>query len=535
MFFHCAFLVLLVAAGSSTPTPKSTVDIFPLSTVKSTLSIGIPHTTKPPQAPTPSSWSIPPALHDKRWIWTTHTTLQTAASASHENENEDVSAFELPHPMLPSPPSASSPSPTSAGHKFNVPRTFLIGQLLRTVYAAHLLPRHEPLVTSPPNRTTSAASQTSFDIHSPLSTTSYPSRPRPLCPDKHQNCGSSICYDPMVRWCCPGERNVCSIGDVCAEGKGVGEGRGPVYGCGPPDVTDGLDSRISTATATVSGTGNVGVSTTLATTTSQTAGTREGSARPTANAGRRVCVPSMLRQIVALVHSVRAFTILAPLRLECCGNICCFQGEVCTRSSDGAKCWPAATRRGVMGIEAARAEQDGMVHVAESPGQVGSDYVRKGGGGGHAGGGGHRSGVRPGAGAPGGGNHSGSPARPVVPTMLYLFLLFISFAVTSFPSSSSHPPLTGNTQTHANSKEYRQTRWSPHKRWSCHSPNKNCGVKGCYDPSTQPCCMHASGLNNLCAADKGESCCGERCCPNDTECRWDSNVKAYLCYPAGSF
>lgn len=531
MLFHCAFLVLLVAAGSSTPTPKSTVDIFPLPTVISTLSIGIPHTTKPPQAPKPSFWSYPPALHDKRWIWTTHTTLQTAASASQENEDEDVSASELPHRILPSSPSASSPSPTSAGHKFNVPRIFLIGQLLRTVYAAHLLPRHEPLVTSPSNLTTSAASQTSFDIHPPPST-SYPSRPRPLCPDKHQNCGPSICYDPMVQWCCPGGRNVCSIGDVCAEGKGVGEGRGPVYGCGPPDATDGLDSRISTATATLSGTGNVGVSTTLATTTSQTAGTREGSARPSANAGRRLGVPSMLRQIVALVHGVRAVAMTTSLRPECCGNICCSKGEVCTRSSDGAKCWPAATRRGIMGIEA-RAEQDGMVHVAESPGQVGSGYDKKRGGGGH-GGGGHGSGVRPGAGAPGGGHHSGSPARPVVPTMLYLFLLCISFAVASFPSSSSHPPLTGNTQTHA-SKKYRQTRWSPHKRWSCHSPNKNCGVKGCYDPSTQACCMHASGLNGLCAADKGESCCGERCCPNDTECRWDSNVKAYLCYPAGSF
>lgn len=184
--------------------------------------------------------------------------------------------------------------------------------------------------------------------------------------------------------------NVCTIGNVCAEAnKTAGEGGhgvgGTVYGCGPPDVTDGLDSRICTSpppTATQ-------MMRTLSTTTSQAEGSSrptQSSAAPIGNGGNRLAVPIVLRGMVALVQGVTAISLPSPVRPECCGDICCPQGEVCTRSSEGGKCWSADSRRGIAGPEETRTEQDDTVHVAELPSQAGNPQDKKGGGGGGHGG-----------------------------------------------------------------------------------------------------------------------------------------------------
>lgn len=403
---------------------------------------------------------------------------------------------------------------------------FLLALLfLGAAAIAQSMPRAEP-----PNSTwTSTSSPTiSFNIHPTYIFDPPPLHGTPLaCPDDEKRCGHHVCYDEKAQWCCPGKMNVCQVAELCAEGK-VGEDQ-VVYGCAPPDSIGGHDPRIRTTAFESDGRGEV---TKTMTGTLMTRIPAAGSSnilqistttatarlsRPTTNAGRRLGAPSILQSLsFFFAHNARAVTFPAPIKSESCSDICCALGEVCARSSTGPKCWlqakqpqttndgEAATVDGTLGSTGRK----GIAVVASAAGATASRAHH---------------------------HKKGSAARPVVPTLLYTLLPSISFAAASFPLNSAIASANGlfasTPQVNPLPRAYLDESSVISRRWSCHIPNQECGSKGCWNPAKHFCCQQPEGDYGLCAANRGETCCGSMCCPQHTECVVTGN---YLCTPRPS-
>jgi uncharacterized membrane protein YgcG len=379
---------------------------------------------------------------------------------------------------------------------------------LRGVAAANIVPRAESSITSPP----SPRPTVSFALHPTSVFDPPPALSGPLhCPDSQERCGQSLCYDPKSRWCCPGKMNVCTAGDQCAEGKSGGE---KVYGCAPSDVTNGMDSRITTAS--VQSTSQA--LTTMVTTTTRlpdsSKTTEANTLMPTAvmpigGAGHSIGVPRAVRNLAMLLTSVRAVAFPAPVRGGCCGEFCCKLGEVCARGSNGPKCWADADSVEVTEVNKDEDKSTNEVHTdveSNDDGTVETSVVER-----------RDLGLKP------GNRKKGSASRPTIPRLLYIFLLLVPFVVASVPSTAGHAaPVKSTPQISPNQKTFLA------KRWSCHMPHQDCGP-GCWDPSSEFCCQQPSGDYGLCAADKGESCCADRCCPQGYACQ--NQGQQYLCVP----
>jgi hypothetical protein len=410
--------------------------------------------------------------------------------------------------------------PSNSGRRIRVPRLFLAFLSFRAVTAAGIPLRLTNMTTSYTLRPTSI-----FDSP-PLHGTPLP------CPDGLERCGHSLCYVSDAQRCCPGRLNLCSLQEICVEGR-ADEGD-VVYGCVPPESTDpGRDPTMRTtavgsdresvitwswsgsgsAMATTKGetmatvtTSAITTSTTQATQSTSTSTTASASvSKPTGSGGRRLGAPSILCNLVLFVNSVRGVTFPAPIQPECCGGICCALGEVCTRSSTGAKCWHAGKRDT---IDPAL-DRDELTSSAlrEDHSDASSNVGDKkhGGAAGAAPEGHHR------------GHHDGkkgSASRPPI-SILISFTTATSASVAGAPQRSLLPKTSPATHNLS-------------KRWSCHKPKQDCGSKGCWDPAAQFCCQQPSGDYGTCAADKGEVCCGTMCCPKDYECRTKGD---YLCVP----
>jgi hypothetical protein len=471
-----------------------------------------------------SSQAIPADLGDSAGesAWITMKTKSTSMSGTPTSSTPVVS-------MLWQPPN------TNIGRRLGVPKLFVGLLSLFAVVAASLERVEPPAVIFAVASVPVATLTTSSDRSPPPSTISL------NCPQGQDQCGHSICYDPKTQWCCPDNLNVCQYSEVCAKAE-TGHGEA-IYGCGPPDARNGTNSRIHTTsvhnlsedvrtTTTVIST-NLSTAIVEALTSSSTSTTASVS-QPTGSGGTRLGIPSIMQSMVLLVRSAQAAAFASPVRPECCGDICCNLDEICTRSSTGPKCWPKAEQRAArsksygeagtasMEIALRQTQQNEVAPTDEEapPASLSESKV-----------------VAPvaavGAGAAaaagGAGHHKkkGNAARPTAPTLFYVFLLLIPFIAAnlspSLPVANNHVP-----QTSPSTQATTFKRWLFGKRWSCHKPNQNCGSSGCWDPAVHFCCNQPDGHYGLCAASKGEVCCGKSCCSENTECR---NEGDFLCYP----
>jgi hypothetical protein len=181
--------------------------------------------------------------------------------------------------------------PKSAGTQLSIPKIFRALLLIRPALANSVLARSE--ISMPPT-------------------------PTPLyCLLGTEPCGNSVCYTPTKQICCPGQQNVCKIGERCAEGKksnGI-----MVYGCAPPGVTGGLDAQMRTSTSTA-----------IAAITTKIPVKAAASSTPVASfvqfptsAGTRPSLPRILRTLTSVVGIVRAASSPSTILNDFCGGICC--------------------------------------------------------------------------------------------------------------------------------------------------------------------------------------------------------------------
>jgi hypothetical protein len=343
-----------------------------------------------------------------------------------------ISASDKPTPAA----AQSSPSPSvqtrlwhphfNSSPKFRVPRLFLALLSLHTATAAQIPPH-----LTYTNLTTSWTSHPSSVLDPP------PPHDAPLiCPEGLARCGHALCYSVDAQRCCPGGMNLCGWDERCVEGRS--EEGDVVYGCvllesGDPQprtagVVSDRESVLTwsgTATATTRRemTTDAGTITTVPSTTQtpqspSTSTTASASlSTPTRNIGDRLSTPSLLHNLMLFINSVRAVTFPAPIHPECCGDICCAPGEVCTRSWTGAKCWHAGKRDA---RDSTLDEELEHSDVKEDD-NARSDNVgdKKGGGTAGAAAGGHH-----------GGHHDdkkGSVARPKVSMLFYVVILMVTF------------------------------------------------------------------------------------------------------------
>jgi hypothetical protein len=276
-----------------------------------------------------------------------------------------------------------------------------------------------------------------------------------ICPEVLAHCGHTLCYSADAQRFCPGWMNLCGWDEICVEGK-ADEGEDVAYGCVPLDLEDPeYDSR-PTTTEVASDFASVVASSAIATTketimssttqparTSPTSTTANASLyKPAGSAGHSLVTPSLSHKLSIFANTVRAGTFPNPIRPECCGDICCTLGQVCTRSSTGLRCWHASKRDSLRneGELISRNGENGKV-------ESNNEQDKEDGGAAGAGAGGHR-----------GGNHDSKKAiaaRPKVPMLLYAVLLLSSFVFaaplednprTSQPISRSDVVFTSSVQ-----------------------------------------------------------------------------------------
>jgi hypothetical protein len=269
---------------------------------------------------------------------------------------------------------------------------------------------------------------TSWTSHTASISDPAPPHGTPLiCPEGLVHCGHTLCYSADAQRCRPGRMNLCGWDEVCVEGR-ADEGGNVAYGCvslnsGNPeyDLQPGTTAVASdfesvvTRSATATTTETIISSTTQPAQSSPTNTTASASLyKPIENAGRSLVTPSLLQKLSIFANTVRAVTFPNPIRPECCGDICCTLGQVCTHSSTGAKCWHAGKRDSLLseGELTSRNAEDGQV-------ESNNEKDKKDGGA---------------AGAAAGGHHGGNldskkaiAARPKVPMLLYAVLLLSSF------------------------------------------------------------------------------------------------------------
>ena len=428
--------------------------------------------------------------------------------------------------------------PKNAGGKLSIPRMFRAILLIRVAVAAST--SHGP------------AAVVSMSPDPQLFNTSIPTptpAPDPIyCANHLSNCGASICFDSATEYCCPHEQNICKNNELCAA-----KSLGPltVWGCAPPGVTDGLDSRIRTATmmskdeSMITKTGTSTMPSTTTVDASLTASSSSATSELTGNGGSKLGVPRVLRNLAILVQNARALANSLSNEIDCCGDICCAAGEVCARSSTGPKCWPEAgrvkARNDILDQADAVTQSIDSLDMADSntddfrdEDNDSTDLAKRKGGGGGAGAAGGAAGAGT-IGRPGPKPKKGGAARPNPPTVVYALLLLVSFIVTVHPfevaRADSSAPFVGTPQIDPATETSMDASWLLDKRWSCHKPKQNCGTQGCWNPAIHYCCQQPDGDYGLCMAGVGEQCCGDMCCPKDTECR---NEGQYLCYPKDS-
>jgi hypothetical protein len=484
---------------------------------------------------TASSQAVPEGFGgdtgDDQWMLTRPAnTPKTSASESGAPESNASKSGAPVISMLWQPPKSNS------ARRLGVPKLLLGLLSLRAVVAGNL-ERVEPAMTFAAGSALVATPTVSPDHSLPPSTETL------TCPQGQDGCGRGICYDPKALWCCPDKLNVCQKSEVCAKAN-TGHGDW-VYGCGPSDVTNG-DPRMHTTSVYTSNADvratTTGIPTTLSTATGEASTSNLKStpttgafSYPTKSGGSRLNVPSILPKIVLLVRSARAAAFASPLRPECCGDICCNLDEVCARSSTGPKCWPKAGQP----VARSEPEEEDTISREITLGQSRKNDVapldeetRPGNG--------ESKVVVPAAAAAAAAaagaararpHKKGSAARPTTPSLFYMFLLLMPFVAANLSPSlleaDRYGPVAGVPQTDTSTEATTNKRWFFEKRWSCHKPNQNCGSSGCWDPASDFCCNQPDGKYGLCAASKGEVCCGKMCCPENTEYH---NEGDFLCY-----
>ncbi|KAH7088761.1 hypothetical protein FB567DRAFT_522237 [Paraphoma chrysanthemicola] len=224
---------------------------------------------------------------------------------------------------------------TNAGARLNIPRIFRTLLFLRVAMASLTSQVSAPvtsIIPSPPQKV----------VNTSIPMPTIP--PGPIyCKQHFTNCGATLCFDTSEEFCCPFSQNVCKNGELCAAKF---SGPTTIFGCAPPGVSDGIDSRIRTVTQT-SQHGNTtmmtGAGTMMSTTSvdaSTTASYSGQTSEPTKNAAIGLSAPGILGKILFVGRSAHALAVRSPGKVDCCGGICCEVGEICARSSSGARCWP---------------------------------------------------------------------------------------------------------------------------------------------------------------------------------------------------
>jgi hypothetical protein len=373
---------------------------------------------------------------------------------------------------------------------------------LRGVAEATVVPRAEPFITflSTPSATIS------FQVHQTSMFDPPPQYGELLqCVGGQERCDHTLCFGPKAQWCCPDKMNVCDSGEVYAEEKASEE---QLFGCGLSDVTNGTDPRLSTTSVQTAGES----ATTIVTTTTGSAdgsnSTRASVSKSTGNANNRLDVPIVLRNLILVVNSARAIAFPVPVHGRCCGEFCCQPEEVCARGSDGPKCWPDTGSIEVTESDDKSNKSTNEVHtdVESREDDVHTSVIARGD-----------------LGPETDHGKKGSAALPTIPKLLYILPLLAPFIAAGVSTTTSHTtPTEGTLQTLPNPKTFLA------KRWSCHKPKQDCGP-GCWDPASQFCCQQPSGNYGLCTADKGESCCADKCCPQGYACR--NQGQQYMCVP----
>jgi hypothetical protein len=208
-----------------------------------------------------------------------------------------------------------------------------------------------------------------------------------------------------------------------------------VYGCAPPGVTDELDTQIRTSTSE-----SAGPKTTVNKLKAVASTTSAGSfvQLPT-SAADRLGVPKVLRTLATFVGTVQAASYPSNVLDDCCGGICCSNGNVCVRTLRSPKCWPQAGKRDAptaLGPEpdtAAANDQaaesdshEAIILLSEKKGGAGAAAAAAAGGHGSP----HGSAAKP-NGANGSAGHTSSGTRPVVPNLLSAIVLLASSIIAA--------------------------------------------------------------------------------------------------------
>ncbi|KAH8724841.1 hypothetical protein GQ44DRAFT_727350 [Phaeosphaeriaceae sp. PMI808] len=258
----------------------------------------------------------------------------------------------------------------SASSKIRPSKLFIALLSLIAVAVAHILPQPGSTIANSMSYTitTSATPSVtpSFNLRPSYIFSPPPNSGIPLeCPDDLERCGQVVCYNYTTQICCPGKQNICEKGETCASAqRSDGE---MVYGCAPAGVTDGLDPRIRTSVSSESQNLTTSASKSASTSVTQTATnstvggatsatTTASPSKPTKNGGMRFAVPWPLQYAYFFMNGVRAFPYPSQNYRDCCGDLCCGDGEVCARSSTGAKCWPQVSNlrtrdNGIAGVD----------------------------------------------------------------------------------------------------------------------------------------------------------------------------------------
>lgn len=139
-------------------------------------------------------------------------------------------------------------------------------------------------VTSPATATLQHQDQVSVLLPQPTETSPTDT----ACPPSYLSCGSSGCFDPNTHKCCLNETNFCEKAHNCVE---VQRSNGTIaHGCCSFGTTCGEQ-----------------------------------------------CIDPAIHKCCTL--SGGGFGS-CPAGIDCCGDLCCDEGRVCAKGSDGHRCWP---------------------------------------------------------------------------------------------------------------------------------------------------------------------------------------------------
>ncbi|KAH7069144.1 hypothetical protein BKA63DRAFT_556467 [Paraphoma chrysanthemicola] len=213
---------------------------------------------------------------------------------------------------------------TNAGVRLNIPRIFRTLLFLPVAMASstsQVSAAVASIIPTPPPQV--------FNTSIPMPTIP----PDPIyCKQHLTNCGVTLCYDTSEEFCCPFSHNVCKNGELCAA-----KFSGPmtIFGCAPPGVSDGTDSRIRTVTQTSQNenkTMTTGTSTMTSTTSvdaSTTASHTEQTSEPTENAATGFSAPVIFAKILFVARSAHALVFKSPSKVDCCGVLAVIQVLLC--------------------------------------------------------------------------------------------------------------------------------------------------------------------------------------------------------------